>query len=51
MHCPDEEGRVKKLLLISLLVLTVAAGFACRTPEADDPKPVAYIDEITPAEA
>ena len=42
---------MKKLLLVSLLVLVVAAGLTCRTSETDNQKPVSYIDEITPAEA
>ena len=42
---------MKKLLLVSLLVVTVTAGFACQSPESDNQKPIAYIDEIVPSEA
>jgi hypothetical protein len=42
---------MKRLLFISLAILTAAAGCGTNVPAADIQKPTAYIDEISPAEA
>jgi len=41
---------MKQLLLILLIVLTIAAGCINVAPKANDQKPTAYIDVISPAE-
>ena len=41
---------MKKLLFVLLVALTLVIGFTC-SPGANDHKPTAYIDAISPSEA